>query len=260
MRHIKLLGLTAIAALASSGVTASVALAHAGQDWETGTETIFEGKSAEKTELKWSEEIGKEKVKVTMTCAGSTSAGGGTGLKNMRATAITLTFTGCNANVGGKKCPVSSKGAAKETISISSIVGELVWVEGNEAKSGVGFELKPESESKETPFVVLLSECLPTKEVTVNGEVAGEIVHVNESLPTNEIVFAEEKESQKVKTSSGMEECKGVLGGCKPEEGTPKTPRLKVGKAEVVLTGRQKVNFLNKTKKTAENVTVLKGT
>lgn len=175
MGHIKLLGLAAVAALALSGVTASVALAHAGQDWETGTETIFEGKSTEKAEMKWTE----GETKVTVTCAGSTSTGGGTGLKNMRATAITLTFTGCTANVGGKKCAVSSSGAAKETIRIKS-TGELVWVAESEAKKGVGFELFPESESKEAPFVVIVAECLPTKEVTLRGEVAGEVVNVNQ--------------------------------------------------------------------------------
>ena len=130
----------------------------------------------------------------TMTCSNSTAAGEVTGAKTLGK--LVVKFTGCETS-GTKAhgCPVTSAGAKEGEIVTKALSGELGTVPTNEATSGVGILLKPETEKK---WATLVGNAC-TEETPLTGSLAAEVPTIGKKQATNKLVISDPSNSQKIK-------------------------------------------------------------
>ncbi len=120
---------------------------------------------------------------------------------------LRIRFKKCKGANGGPSCTVKSVGAPDGEVVLETLKGQFGTVKGNEAASGVGLLLSPETGAK--ILVLAANNCLP--ETSVNGSFAGEVTPTSKLQSTSKVIFDVTAGAQKIKTIA-------VLGAIKTPE------------------------------------------
>jgi hypothetical protein len=132
--------------------------------------------------LTW--QMGTEKI----VCTKSTIAGEVTSASTLGK--MVMKLTGCAFRVGGEECPIKSTNTTTEgEVVTNALKGELGTVETQEAASGVGLLLEPETGKVISTIAKPSRNCTEMPETALEGALAGEVATVGKKQTTNKLAF-----------------------------------------------------------------------
>jgi hypothetical protein len=115
---------------------------------------------------------------------------------------LVVTFTGCVAEEGGRRCTIKTDGGSTGVVVTNPLVAELGLAAKAEAASGVGLLLLPETTKV---FVKLQARCFSPELFSVEGQIAPEVSPIGVLSTTGKIAFNGGAGNQSIKEI-------GVLG------------------------------------------------